>query len=361
VLALGACSAQTDSNGALTGVAPSGGETGFTSLSALRVAALTTPRFVPGAVQPDRRKSWMTADAKAKSGPLLYVGDWRTEDVDVFSGWPQKPTQVGTLTGFSLPYGMCVDTKGDVFVANFGTYTTFEYARGGTSPINTYTTSDYPIGCSVSAKGDVAITDYEGDNTGGEVCIFPHGKSGGRCVENNNTACYYLWPFGYDPNGNLIGEGEYSTIHVCEIPAGGSQMIALKHKGVKILFAGSTSWDGKYIALGDQEAGGYQETGIWDVTLSGTALTPVAKEYEFTDDCYESQADVVVPFFTAKQNITPATKAQATGMLGADDACYDNTGTPKVAQWAYPPGGLPGYGMTSGFREPLAAALSLPK
>lgn len=37
-------------------------------------------------------------------------------------------TQVGTLTGFSEPYGMCINTEGDVFITNFGSGYVDEYA-----------------------------------------------------------------------------------------------------------------------------------------------------------------------------------------------------------------------------------------
>ena len=102
---------------------------------ALRDAALTMPHFVQRPVHSDRSRSWMdpaygVKGAKKKS-ELLYVGDDSTNDVFVYDY--KSGAQVGQLTGFDGPYGMCVDAKGDVYVANFDNGTTTEYAHGGTT------------------------------------------------------------------------------------------------------------------------------------------------------------------------------------------------------------------------------------
>ncbi|MFZ1018252.1 MAG: hypothetical protein WAN39_10305, partial [Candidatus Cybelea sp.] len=78
--------------------------------------ALAIPHCVPGAVKSDRHPSQMAPDARKKSA-LMYVGDWSTNDVYV-TEYPSGKS-VGTLTGFDAPYGMCVDAKGDVYIANY--------------------------------------------------------------------------------------------------------------------------------------------------------------------------------------------------------------------------------------------------
>src|SRR5580692_2300582 len=88
-------------------------------------AWLPTPRIVP--CRPNKEASWMSP---AAAGPLLYVSDIGAEDVDVFSYPGGK--QVGTLTGFSEPAGLCTDRKGDVFVVDSGNDRILEYAHGGT-------------------------------------------------------------------------------------------------------------------------------------------------------------------------------------------------------------------------------------
>jgi hypothetical protein len=55
-----------------------------------------------------RGKSWMSPKAKKQS--LLYVSSVLTNDVYVYSYSPVR--LVGTLTGFSTPYGLCADKRG---------------------------------------------------------------------------------------------------------------------------------------------------------------------------------------------------------------------------------------------------------
>lgn len=334
------------------GAPPTAHETGLTALSAYRIAALTMPNFHLGPVRPYRGKSWMTSDAKKKSGPLLYVGDWEAEAVYVFSGFPKKPELVGTLK-IDTPYGMCVDKKGDIFISTIG-YNTYRFTHGGTTPVYVYTTTGNGIGCSVSARGDVAITDFStGISGAGQVCVWKGGHGGPACYQNT-TDCYELWTFGYDNAGNLIGEGEFNSIAPCAILAGSGSMIVLSHKGIHIYYGAATGWDGKYIGLGDQEANARARTGVQDVTLSGTTLTAVGKEHLFNDNCSGYQNDVVNPFFTAKTNVTPASTAQATGLLGADVDCPG-----RVNLWAYPAGHAPKYTLTSGLQKPYGAAISI--
>ena len=84
-------------------------------------------------VRPDRSPSWMAPGAKKDD--LLYVSDVATADVYVYS-YPQGAL-VGTLTGFTRPAGLCVDTAGDVYVTDLFAFQIVEYSHGGTAPIAT--------------------------------------------------------------------------------------------------------------------------------------------------------------------------------------------------------------------------------
>ena len=102
-------------------------------------------------------------------------------------------------------------------------------------------------------------------------------------------------------------------------------------------------WDGKYIALGDQEAGGAFQTGIWPSTLSGSALTS-SGEVTFSDNCDGDYTDVVDPFLLGKKN-TPINNKQGKVMLGENLWCADGGGGTGngggVELWHYPAGGTP--------------------
>ena len=114
----------------------------------------------------DRLPSYMAPDAKKKSR-LMYVGDWATNDVFVYE-YPSGDS-VGTLRGFDGPYGMCVNKKGDVYIANFYSGNVVEYAHGGTSPLKTYTSVGEPIGCSVRQKRRSCRYELQ-SRRGGRLC-----------------------------------------------------------------------------------------------------------------------------------------------------------------------------------------------
>jgi len=345
----GACLAGALLAGCGSGGPSSFGPSGLTQLARLHDAALTMPRFVQPHVHADHGQSFMRPDKK--NGALLYVGDWSTNDVYVYD-YPSG-VSVGSITGNDEPYGMCVDSKGDVYVANFGNGTVNEYAHGGTSPINTYSPGGELIGCSISAKGDVAVTSFDP----GEVIVYPKGKTTGDTVYRDSS-CQYEWGAGYDAAGDLVGVGEYTSVDVCALVAGSKTETVLTESGITIDFPAGTTWDGKYIALGDQEAGGTYKTGVWPSAISGTTITAESAEVMFSESCKSNYTDDVNPFFTngTGENITPKSRKQAKYMVGPDVSCLNLT----VADiWNYPAGGAPIKTILLKPGEPYSVAVSI--
>ncbi len=305
----------------------------------------------------DKGVSWMAHDA-AHATKLLYVGNSES-DVLVFSGFPEKPKIVGTLTGFAGPLGMCVDKRGNVFIANDGG-TVDEYAHGGTAVLATYSTNGQAIGCSISARGDVAVTDIyrESGSAAGQVCVWKGGKGSSTCYRDPN-ACPIMYTSGYDNKGNLIGEGYDAAVNVCELPARASQMVQLSLANFTIGYVAGTQWDGKYLALGDSDVGGStHQSGIWEVKLSGSTLTAVGSEIVFSDNCDFDYTYVFNPFFTASTNVTPASTKRANGVVSPNGYCYAK-GKPAVDAWAYPAGGMPTARLTAGLEDPTGVAISI--
>jgi hypothetical protein len=309
---------------------------------------LTMPHYVPASTAADRRKLWMLPEAK-KSSALIYVGDDATNDVDVLDYKNGK--QVGTLTGFSEPYGMCVDGKGDIYITNFGAGTAVEYAHGGTKLLNTYSRVGEPIGCSVDAKGDVAVTSF----SPGEAVIFAGGDPSKSTTYTG--ACAYQWTMGYDDKNNLIGVGEEATDSIvpCALLSGSKSMTTLSGccvGPITIYFPGGTMWDGKHIGLGDQEAGGTFLTGIWPSALSGTALSPSRSEVRLASPCgYYSEVN---PFILGKKN-TPLNKGQAKLVVGLGQTCHHGE---AITIWQYPSGTI-SRSLTIAAAEPYGVAVSL--
>jgi hypothetical protein len=189
------------------------------------------------------------------------------------------------------------------------------------------------MGCSVDAKGDLAVTSF---NPGG-VTVF----AGGDPSKGTKYTgpCEFQWTMGYDGKGNLIGIGEQQTdaISACALLAGSQSITVLSGcctGPITVDFPAGTMWDGKYIALGDQEFGGTFGTGVYQATLSGTTLT--MKGSTPLDGCASNYADDVSPFILGKKN-TPANHHQAKVAIGPDGEC--NSGA--IALWHYPAGGGP--------------------
>jgi hypothetical protein len=124
---------------------------------------------------PSRGQSWMSPDAK--KGDLIYVSDSATYDVYVYS-FP-KGKLVGTLTDQNNPAGLCVDTKGDIFVTQLYGHQIVEYKHGKTTPIETLSDPGYePGACSVNQfTGDLAVANIVSDEfTQGNVVVYAKAK-----------------------------------------------------------------------------------------------------------------------------------------------------------------------------------------
>jgi hypothetical protein len=217
------------------------------------------PGYTPGAVpaaHPDRGRSWMSPNAKHQN--LLYVSDSSTYDVYVFS-YP-KGKLVGTLTDQNNPGGMCVDTKGDVFITQlYGGGHIVEYAHGGTTQLESLPDPGYePGGCSVDpASGDLAVSNIITDSFAvGDLLVFK-GAKGSPAVYKPpyQSAAGGEWgsvnTVGYDDKGNIFVAGHaYPDSNAFgELPNGAS---ALENITLKQNFGsgiGNVQWDGKHITF----------------------------------------------------------------------------------------------------------------
>ncbi len=196
-------------------------------------------------------RSWIAPDAKKA---LLYVSSALTDDVYVYSYRDQK--LVGTLTGFKLPYGLCADAAGDVWIVDDGAQQIVEYKHGGTSPIATLgDPGEYPEGCSVDpTTGDLAVTNFYSASGSGSVSIYAH-ASGEPTTYSDPSITNFRF-CGYDDKGNLFADGanNSSQFAFAELRKGSSGLtnITLQQK---IEWPGGVQWDGKYVAVGDTDAG----------------------------------------------------------------------------------------------------------
>ncbi|MGA8797829.1 MAG: hypothetical protein WB526_12300 [Candidatus Cybelea sp.] len=289
-------------------------------------------------VRPDRGESSMESSA---SKTLLYVDDDTSNDTYVFD-YPSGKL-VGNLTGFYDPKGMCVDQKGDVYISNSQYGLLIEYAHGGTKPINIYQDPGTSlIGCSISAKGDVAAYG-RADQRGSNVCIWKGGNSdkSPKCIYASKStlgSAFGLSTCAYDHDGDLVGLGGYNGILVpFMIPAGKTTMEKLTTSGIRLKIHGqftsaeNTSWDGEYITLGLYQNRG-NPTVLQPVKVIGTTLTAVGSPIPLRDNCRPSF--VGNPLFFGAQNVTAASTTRATLVTGPP--ICDKSAGGVVDEWNYP-------------------------
>lgn len=278
--------------------------------------------------------TWVDPTAR-RSSQLLYVSAFNGNSVNVYD-YPSGK-QVGSLSGFSSPAGQCVDAKGDVYITNSTTGLVDEYAHGGKSPINTFTTSGDAFGCAVDKKGDLAVTDFLGASySAGSITVFPKGANKG-VVYDNPTDCYWIWSAGYDDRGNLIMVAENhasEAVTYCAVLKGSKSLTTLTASGFQIYSPDSTMWDGRYIALGDQQLGGGLQSGVIEATLAGTTLKYHAT-VTLSDGCDGNYTHVVQPFIVGRKN-TPVNDQKSVAIAGSNEFC-----SADFRIWNYPKGGQP--------------------
>jgi hypothetical protein len=279
---------------------------------------------------PDQRQSWMAPDAKKKN--LLYVSDASANDVYVYS---YRTTKLkGTLTGFNAPGGLCVDQAGDVFIANTSANDIVEYAHGGTSPIATLSDpGEYPVDCSVDpTSGNLAVTNLFSNSGPGSVSIYPNAS--GTPTNYADPDISEMLFCGYDDHGNLFLDGltNGNVFALAELPNGSSTFTNIT-LNQSINYPGGVQWDGKYVALGDQDANviyRLQITPSGAKVVGTVQLNDIPHPAQFWIEGRRDRSKVIVP---------------------------DSESGGYVGFWRYPAGGTATKTIT-GFRAPVGSTVS---
>jgi hypothetical protein len=179
----------------------------------------------------NRAESWMLPEAKSED--LLYASNTSNE-VFVYS----YPTMV-VVGELSLPqnaWGVCSDKQGHVFVTTMGSIsksvsTVYEYAHGGTKPIQSLTDPGLPNSCAIDpSTGNLAVTNWFG-NLGsfdhGNVAVFTNAT--GNASVYYDPDIYWYWWCTYDSSGNLYVDGynEGGAYPFGELPKGSASFIGI--------------------------------------------------------------------------------------------------------------------------------------
>jgi hypothetical protein len=266
-------------------------------------------------------KSWMKPELISRS--LLYVSDTSAHYVEVYT-YPGLKF-VGRLTGFVYPAGECVDKAGNVWITDAGSAAVYEYAHGGTSPIETITDGMYiPSGCAIDPKtGDLAVA-----NGNVQVLIFPGASGSPIAYRDFNFS--QTTSLSYDRSDNLFVDGldGSGVFHYAELPAGAEVLTDITLNGFPYgtNSPGGVRWDGNYITVSDSQHTLYRTQGANIVSTTSLSATCVFGFY-----IAPSRADVIAP-----------------------DQCSKNL----VGVYPYPAGGSPIKTIGSGLATPYDAVLS---
>lgn len=295
-----------------------------------RMFAMTNRMHAVLVLRPNHGKSWIRPDAGKQW--LIYASDAQTGTVYIYNYRVPKGKLFGQITGFTVPYGQCIDKAGDVYIVDIYSRQVSEFAHGGITPIATATIDfGMPIGCGVDrTTGNVAVSMYEGMSGPGGVDVFAGGLNGEQTVYTDPTLWFY-WPPAYDPKGNLFVEGMNSYLHaptLAELPAGSGSFVDLT--GLSIGYAAAVQWDGSYIAAVDQGYQGGITSAINRVTVSGSQVT-VVRTTQLTDDCTGSNDAML----TVQPFVSGTTK-KLNAVISGNIACNNRFGL-----WNYSRGGNP--------------------
>jgi hypothetical protein len=245
--------------------------------------------------------SWMLPEAKRED--LIYASDVDLQKVFVLS----LPTGklVGTLFFSDLPWGLCSDRAGRVFVTHFrlhgapGTIT--EFRHGDPNPI---TSRSLPVGesgaCAVDAtSGDVAVTSGGSRKGANTVSIFtaPLQKNAPpRVVETPSTLDAVLY-CAYDSDGDLFFTPvEYSTgPMLVELPSGSNSLIRISLNGYRF-GGGPLQWQGTYMATTLPTVEHITVSGGTGEVIGSTQLKPVNDTVFGSSQFWIQDRKIVAPF-----------------------------------------------------------------
>ena len=187
------------------------------------------------------------------SGALLYVTNGSTEAYVL--SYPALK-KIATISGFQRSIGACADTKGNVWITDNFPRQIDEFKHGATKPVVKLTlpNSESPLQCAIDKKGNLAVSAMGAGSSGpGYVLIYKGGKGKPQVITDSNfVSAMFL---AYDAKGDLFLDGTASNnaFEYAELLPGKKTFtpVALKQQ---IGYPGGLAFDGRNIALGDQQS-----------------------------------------------------------------------------------------------------------
>lgn len=230
-------------------------------------------------------KSWMGRGSSKQD--LLYVSSEDRGVAYVYS-YPQRQL-VGTLLNLSGAAGECSDSIGNVFITTnnpSGSGTIYEYAHGGTSPIEVLADPGEPNGCAVDPKtGDLAVANPRDESNPyysyrGDLAVYTQAQGSPKMYYSHDPAIAGFDFCGYDDNGNLyLSAGDEYHIDnplFVRLPDGGTSFrpIALDVTLYNDQGGSSVQWDGRHMTVSSSK--NRQPMLIYRLRISGDSAKAIS-------------------------------------------------------------------------------------
>jgi hypothetical protein len=322
--------------GGSVGTAPLQAVPGASVARSAQALSFAPPRFpaylLPGsrrASAPDRSGGFAEPDAAKQSA--IIISDQGTDDVyvDTVAG-----KRIATITGFTQPAGLAVDSAGDVYVVDESKDTVSVYKKDYKTLIATLSDpAQSPNGVAVAPKsGVVAVANL----ASGSVSLYAKGATT-PCATAGNSAWGAVFFAAFDAAGNLYVTGANSarTATLVGTVQGGcsAKSIVTLTTANSVLFAGGVevTTTGK-IAIGDDGVGAIY---TYDPPVNGSLGTPVS----------------TTPLTGSHDIVQFALAANGKDVWGADYALAD------AFEYAYPKGGA-AIATIGGLSKPVGLAVT---
>jgi hypothetical protein len=278
-------------------------------------------------------------NAAAAKGALLYVSDSLLGDVFAFT-WP-KLRLIGNLSGLHFPQGECVDASGNIWIANTKRSEMVEFAHGGFKPIKTLPDrGQYPSSCSISASGDLAVTNILSKQKGGygSGSLSIYRAATGRPKIFADSSIVKVFFDGYDARGNVFIDGQDGSGAFAIAEFNGKSFVPLTVSGATINSPGAVQVTGAYVNVEDQ-LGSEGNSVMYQTKLHGTTLTVEATaQLQGGMDCVGSYIEG-----TAKRERL---------------ICPNGGSLPSINLYRYPAGGSPLRALYRYVYDPSGAVVS---
>jgi hypothetical protein len=294
-----------------------------------------------GTPSPAVPATWMAAEAKQQD--LVYISDFAANAVYVFTyPYGKLVGSIGTVD----PTGECADAAGNVWITSEYAQVANEFAHGGMAPINTISIPFHmPVGCAVDpVSGSIAIDSFcqvngahqcDGD---GSVYVYPSPSQQPVIYSVSSLNVYFC---GYDAHGNLFVDSDIDgrpTFRLSELPKGASTF-SVVYLDRHMYFPGGVQWDGKYLAVGDQE-----EVGDWlTSTIHQVRFNKKGSGTVVSSTKLPGSGDVVQFWIQGSKVVAPSVGIAYPSAVGL---------------YPYPAGGPPAM-IGSAYNEPTGSAVSL--